>query len=214
MLSKDETIDLVTIGDSLTQGHPPPHNYHPGKYQHSMLTVLEEAGYSIMCRNHGIGGQEAEQIAIRVPEALPCDIISIMAGTNDCWRYAQFSEEMAGDMRKHVMAQLERAVMFAKDGNSGSDTQVILCSIPPTRPGSGSSPQTLESIKILRERIEELCQQKDIIFCDVYKAMSGTGGQAQRGLVKPDGVHFTDEGNKVCGTAIGETILSFLESEN
>lgn len=214
MTFKNKTIDLVTIGNSLTQGHPPPHNNHPGKYQYTLLKVTEKAGYSVVCRNYGIGGQEAEQIAIRVPNALPCDIISILAGTNDCWRYSTYSDDLAADMRDYVLKQLKRAVNYAKNGPNGEEIIVILCSIPPTRPGNGSSSGTLESIKKLRPRIKKLCAEEGIHFCDVYKAMADIDGQAKKNLVMQDGVHFTDDGNAACGEAIGQKIVQILDGRS
>jgi lysophospholipase L1-like esterase len=212
MFSKNKPIKIVTIGDSLTQGNPPPHSHHPGQYQYFMLKILTEAGYAIDNWNCGIGGQIMNEIAVRIPGVMPTDIIAISGGTNDCWRYSNFDEEIGNDMIADVLENMQIAINNAKKGSK----VIILCSIPATIPGKGASPEMLKNIIKARPKIEKLAKDNGIYFCDIYKAFAdekATNGQAKQGLTTPDGVHFIEKGNQAFGECLGKCILKIIESQ-
>ncbi|MHA1821429.1 MAG: SGNH/GDSL hydrolase family protein [Promethearchaeota archaeon] len=214
--SNNIELKWVSYGNSLTQGDPPPY-LHQGKYQYWAMQVLKKAGYNIFEENHGIGGQLAGEISIRVPNGMPADIITIMAGTNDCWRFSDYSEDLSSDMRKDVLEQLELAVKFAREGGAKvlKKPVIILCSVPAIRVTKATSPNILQNIIKLRDEIKSLANKLNVYFCDVYEAMldPADNKQARAELVILDGVHFTVEGNKVVGSKVGNCIVEALKKE-
>ena len=150
------------------------------------------------------------EITIRIPGALPSDIISISGGTNDIWRYSNWDEEMAADMREDVLEQMEIAIDTIKKGPNGDKTFIILCSTPPILPSIAASLKASDNAIVIRDEIESLAKKKNIIFCDIFTAMADEKGRALKELVGPDGVHFTPEGNHAFGECLGKTMLEII----
>jgi lysophospholipase L1-like esterase len=69
----------------------------------------------------------------------------------------------------------------------------------------------LENILEINKRLKQLAFDKQIVFCDVHKAMVDSNGDILEELADFDGIHFTLEGKKVCGDNIGKSILELLE---
>ena len=208
-------IKIVTFGDSLTQGNPPPHKYHPHKYQYWMskkiiaMGIVENSFYDV---NYGIGGQLMGEISVRIPNSLPADIISITGGTNDCWRYSDWDEELSKDMRNDVLEEMEEAINYARNGPNGNEIKIILCSVPPVLPGKNLG-NMLKNIILLRDSIKELSVKHKTYFCDIYEAMldKDSKGSVRSNLVIGDGVHFTTDGNQAFGEALGEKIVQIMK---
>ena len=62
----------------------------------------------------------------------------------------------------------------------------------------------------INKRLKRLAFEKYILLCDVHGAMTNSENEIRDGLVEYDGVHFTLEGNKACGCAIGNSILELM----
>jgi lysophospholipase L1-like esterase len=213
MFSKTKPIKIATFGDSLTQGGAPPNCEHPGVYQYFMVKILEKAGWIVNSVNWGIGGELMGQIAARVPQALPVEIISIAGGTNDVWRYSNFDDEMSREVVDGVIEEMDRAVDFVLKGPNGKKTKIIVCSTPPILPSNAVSTAASDNAIKLRGMIEEYAKKKKVFFCDIFAAMKDKSGRARKELVNPDGVHFTIEGNKAFGETLGKKILEIIEGK-
>ena len=50
------------------------------------------------------------------------------------------------------------------------------------------------------------------LLCDVHGAMQNETEFMRPGLSVPDGVHFTKEGDRVCGETFGQTIFQYLQT--
>ncbi|MHA1339000.1 MAG: SGNH/GDSL hydrolase family protein [Promethearchaeota archaeon] len=209
---KSKPIKICTFGDSLTQGNPPPNHGHPGKYQYFMLKVLAQEGYIIDEWNFGIGGQIMGEIARRIPDGLPTDILVISGGTNDCWRWSNLGEEISADMRADVLEQMEFAIDQTLNGPNGKDIKIILCSIPPIYPTSAAPKNAAINVKKLCPEIKKLAKRKGVYFCDIFSAMADENGFARKDLVIADGVHFTHKGNKVFGETLANCILKIIKN--
>lgn len=211
LFSKSKIIKIATFGDSLTQGNPPPNCEHPGTYQHFMVKILEKEGWMINSVNWGIGGQLMGQISVRIPQALPVDIISITGGTNDVWRYSNFDEEMSKEVREGIIEEMNRAIDLVINGPNGNKTQIILCSTPPILPSIAASVAASDNVIKVRPMIEALAKRRNVYYCDIFASMQDNNGRARKELVVPDGVHFTQEGNKVFGETLGKKIIEIIE---
>ncbi|GAB4329960.1 MAG: hypothetical protein Kow0069_37590 [Promethearchaeota archaeon] len=213
-------LKIVTLGDSLTQGSPPP-CLHPDTYQYHMLAAMRERGVGVGpdvhvdVVNHGVGGQVAAQVVDRIPGALDPDVdaVVLMAGTNDAWRYTAYDEEMAADVRDDVVQTLVAGVkkcLELREVSAHRLEVVVLCAVPPVGAVPSIPKYMGSTIEAINERLATACTRLGVTFCDVHEAMRGEGGRARPDLVVGDGVHFTRKGYEACGRRIGACVASAL----
>ncbi len=203
-------VRIATIGDSLTQGNPPPNFRHPGTYQYWMQERLKKAGIQTIITNWGIGGQVAHEIALRVPQTIPTDILVIIGGTNDVWRYSSFNEEMSLEMSDDVVEQLASGAKLAKLGEEGGARYVLLCSVPPYVKLPTLPRDAQKNLGRINGGIKDLCKREGYHFCDVHAAMSLPDGTGNPKNFTNDGVHFAHAGNRACGEAVARCIEKII----
>ncbi|MHA1793721.1 MAG: SGNH/GDSL hydrolase family protein [Promethearchaeota archaeon] len=212
---KDKIWKIVTLGDSLTQGNPPPEfrDGNVGKYQYFLYTSLLESGFKVDIRNHGIGGQLMGQIVNRLEATLPADIIVIMGGTNDIWHYGHV-EGIQDEIEEDLVEQLTRAVAIVRK-NDGSSylNKLVICSIPPFGANSDPGKTLTYLVNRFNKVIEDFCLENGVFFCDVNKAMRKDDDlkHARPENVIQDGVHFTPVGNEACGKQIARCCMELMK---
>jgi lysophospholipase L1-like esterase len=224
---EQDLITISTIGDSLTEGSIRASiigdNYiqMPNCYQGWTYNWLHHQGMSTEIRNYGIGGQIIEEICgrIAVTVSLPTDLIVIMAGTNDLWRYS----DMDPDIEKEISeAQLERyreiipKVVQLQTKKGLSPPMFVICSIPPFGNVKMLPKNVQKAVKFVNSELEKFVvawKESPIMFCDVHKAMRGDDFFMREGLAIADGVHFTIDGNKACGEAIAKCIFMQMKKK-
>jgi lysophospholipase L1-like esterase len=206
---------VVTMGDSLTQGGVPPEHRHgnPGQYQWFAYQYLKEHGIDVDIWNLGIGGQTIGQIVGRIGPALPADVVTVMGGTNDVWHFAETMAGFENEIVEGIIDEHTRGINVIRSHPGCKKTRVILCSLPPMGNVKTLTKAMLDAVNDANVKIEALCKKERAIFCDVNKAMRGdeVNKYARPELVLPDGVHFTEAGNKACGEAIARCILAILK---
>lgn len=203
------------MGDSLTQGSPPPEHRHgnPGQYQWFMYDLLRSTGISADIWNLGIGGQKMGEIIDRIKSALPADVVTVMGGTNDVWHFAAAMVGFENEIVEGIIEEHVRGINIIRSHPGCKKTRVILCSLPPMGNVKTLTKAMRETVNNASVQIEALCKKEGTIFCDVNKAMRGddVNKYARPELVNPDGVHFTEAGNKACGEAIARCIAAVLK---
>lgn len=166
LLQTGTPVDVVFIGDSITQGWPDkrPAFFSPGR----------------VCR--GIGGQTTPQMVLRMMAdviALRPRQVHIMGGTND----------LAGNTGpitpEQTLDNLAAMALLAK----AHRIKVLFGSIPPAanfpwRPGL----ETAQAIAALNGRIAGLARQLKVRFVDYTPALADAAGGMKPGLAY-DGVH-------------------------
>nr|MDO8083669.1 SGNH/GDSL hydrolase family protein [Candidatus Sigynarchaeum springense]MDO8118896.1 SGNH/GDSL hydrolase family protein [Candidatus Sigynarchaeota archaeon] len=206
---------VVTMGDSLTQGGVPPEHRHgnPTQYQWFMYNFLKEKGIEVDIWNLGIGGQTIGQIVARIEPALPADVVTVMGGTNDIWHFAAAMAGFENEIVDGIIEEHTRGINIIRSHPGCKNTHVILCSIPPMGNVKILTKAMLDAVNDANVKIESLCKQERVIFCDVNKAMRGdeVNKYARPELVGPDGVHFTEAGNKACGEAIARCVAATVK---
>ncbi len=219
MTHHEMQITVVTIGDSLTQGNPPPEHRHgnTGKFQGFLLDYLRKHGIEADIWNFGIGGQLAGQIVDRVGEATRAanpDVVVIMGGTNDVWRFSQAGEGITDEIAEGVTDDLERGVACVR--KESTKVKIVLCSIPAFANVNTLVPEMFEAIKKTNKQILKICERSGCTFCDVNASMrvEEKYGYCNPTLVIADGVHFTPEGNKTVGEKIGACIKSLFPQKS
>jgi lysophospholipase L1-like esterase len=177
-------------------------------YQYWLAKTLASLGVELQFRNLGMGGAVSASIAQQVPRAIPTDLLIIMGGTNDCWLYSSQSDHIQNqECQTEVVSQLGLAIQMGLEGGA---EHVILCTIPPIRVNMDASWQMYANILEINKRLKRLAFDKSIPLCDVHGAMANSQNEIRDGLVEYDGVHFTLDGNKACGYAIGNCILELM----
>jgi lysophospholipase L1-like esterase len=166
LLASRAPVDVVFMGDSITQGWPDkrPDFFTTGR----------------ICR--GIGGQTTPQMVLRMmSDVLPLrpKIVHIMGGTND----------IAGNTGpitlSETIANLEAMALIAK----GVGITVIIGSVPPAanfpwRPGL----ETAQAIAAMNDQIRQLAIRHGVIFADYTPVLANGLGGMRDGLAY-DGVH-------------------------
>lgn len=203
-------VRIATIGDSLTQGNPPPNFHHPGTYQHWTKEWLKKAGIKTLITNWGIGGQVSHEIALRIPQTIPTDILVIMGGTNDIWRYSSFDDEMSAEMSEDVVEQLAGGAKRANHGVNGGAKHILFCSVPPFVKVPTAPRDAQKNLIRINAGIKDLCAKEGYYFCDVNAAMCLPDGTGDPKKHLADGVHFTVAGNQACGETIAKCIAKII----
>lgn len=210
-------MKIITMGDSLTQGHPPPEHRagNPAKFQSYMYDHLVKKGIEADIWNLGIGGQLIGQIVHRIEPALPADIVVIMGGTNDVWRFAAIEDDIIDEVVEGIMEEIAYGINVVKKHPGKKNCKVLLCSIPPFGDVETVDIRMLHAVNKTNLEIQESCQgNENVFFCDVNAAMRLDVPEkyAKPDLVIADGVHFTFAGNKACGEAIARCIAGLVKS--
>jgi lysophospholipase L1-like esterase len=209
------SLKIITMGDSLTQGSPPPEHRHgnPGQYQSFMYQLLRQEGINPDIWNLGIGGQKTGEIVSRIAAALPADVVTIMGGTNDIWHFANAMVGFEHEIVEGIVEEHERGMKIVRSHPGCKHSRVVLCSIPPFGDVKALTSRMLDTVNQANLEIEALCKKEHATFCDVNKAMRGDEVHkfALPELVVPDGVHFTVAGNKACGEAMARCIVALMK---
>ncbi|MBD3351486.1 MAG: hypothetical protein GF364_08360 [Candidatus Lokiarchaeota archaeon] len=203
---------ITCIGDSLTAGHSGPLNEPtPETYQYWLREYLVEHlrsvnHQSIFFNNFGVGGAVSYRIYQQLDLVDKTDWIIIMGGTNDFWFFSSLSdEEQNQECINDVLKNLENTILSCKKKDI---KKIVICSIPPVLVGESANLKMHENILKANKRIQKLASNQQIIFCDIHLAMRNKKLQMKSKNCMLDGVHFSVDGNRACGYAIGKTILA------
>lgn len=224
-MSLAKLIIIKTIGDSLTEGSGREsvlgkNPRIPGQYQSWLYHAMIQKGFDVEVTNFGIGGQLIHEICGRFNVCTPADFIITMGGTNNVWRYSGLGEEIYEDMWQELWEQYTMAIpkaITAQKKQNGEIPIVLINAIPPI----GDNPRLQKTMQgtllYINKKLEQAIKawnKPNVIFCDVHKAMriSDSNMYADPKLVVADGVHFTPEGNRVCGECIAQKIMEFLNN--
>ena len=183
LLASHEPVDVVFIGDSITEGW---FDKRPGFFTRGRI-------------NRGIGGQTSSQMVLRMYSdvvALRPKAVHIMAGTND----------IAGNTGPMTAQMTENNFRAMSDIAMRHGIQVLLAPVPPAaaypwRP----KVQTRARIAELNRWLEKFAHDTGALWVDYRKVLDDGTGAMRPGLAY-DGVHPTEAGYDAMATVI-EPIL-------
>jgi lysophospholipase L1-like esterase len=205
-------ITISTIGDSLTEGSARQSAVGeamelPWTYQYWAWRALDARGIRATIRNRGIGGETANQIAARIQETLPADVVAVMGGTNDCWRYADMAPDDP-DFVEELVDDVVSTLSGAYDAVLAAGTRaLVICAVPcvGNRP---SLPRNMaEAIRRINTRLQATAESLGAYFCDLHAGMRGPNGWMDPANDIGDGVHFSIAGNRACGETVAATLV-------
>lgn len=156
-------VDLCCLGDSITQ-----------KFE------WQDALPGWQVANRGIGSDTTEGIRARLDsvKALQPTVISLMAGINDL------------STRNPEEVTTSYALLLDALAQELPDTTVIVNSVLPV---SNSHPIDNQNVRSLNATIEALCQDRGLLFLNLYDSFVGENGCLKDNLTT-DSVHLTPTG--------------------
>ena len=171
ILAAREKVDIVFMGDSITQGWK---DLHPSFFKPGRV-------------GRGIGGQTTPQMLVRMmPDVVDLKprVVHIMAGTNDiAGNTGPMTQEMTRDNFRAMTAIAQHHKI-----------KVILASIPPAlnfpwRPGL----ETVKPIRELNAWLKDYAKSIGATYVDYHPVLADANGGMLTGLAN-DGVHPTVAG--------------------
>ncbi len=203
---KYKNVDIMCVGDSITQGVyiPGGYRYYLYEYLYSNGAVFSMSGPEKTKSDNrlpdrysghaGYGGYKIDQITAMAGAlaGYDCDVYTLMIGIND-----YLGNQSAGAIDRYK--SLITALLDAKP-----DAIIYCCSLAPV---SGQS-----SEYELGTQMPSICEEfrnqgKKVYSVDIFNADGWKGGDC---FYEGDTVHPNENGNKIIGYALGDAILDTI----
>jgi len=190
------TVNVACIGDSLTQGG----------YPSVLQELLKAREPSCEWRVHNLGFLGADtkdwlerylaSSKVRGVAAAGVDVYCVMLGTNDAQVKLSFNEQHY----RERLTQIGRALM-----NEG--VPVLLISPPPVEPGAFFTKHI--DVRVANTMLPRIVPEiANGIGCGFADAFSALGGAVPKHEALADGVHLTQEGNRLVANAVLNAVLN------
>jgi lysophospholipase L1-like esterase len=184
--AKKGNIDLLFVGDSITQGW-------------NENTVWQRYYGQRHAANFGIGGDRTQHVLWRIQngelDGIEPKVTVVMIGTNNL--DDDTPDEIAQGI-KSIVAELRKRL---------PKTQVLLLAVFPRSP----KPDTLrDRIHSINEKIARLDDGSHVRFLDIGKAFLNADGTISP-EVMPDYLHLSTKGYRIWAEAIEPTLWSMLD---
>jgi lysophospholipase L1-like esterase len=223
-MPKTKFLVIKTIGDSLTEGSVREavigaRIEMPNIFQYWLYAALKKELIDSEVWNLGIGGQTINQICDRFQQCVPADVIVSMGGTNDVWRYTDMLDDGATDIAEDIVEHYAKVIPEAEATQLESKNTgplILINSVPPFGNVKAHSSKRHNMIKKVNQSIQDWIAEQNmpnLVYCDIYTAMSDDDGFARSELVIPDGVHFTPKGNQAVGECIASYVIEAVKSQ-
>jgi lysophospholipase L1-like esterase len=185
-LARQGDIDLLFLGDSITQG------WHENGTWQRFYTPRKAA-------NFGIGGDRTEHVLWRIQNGelagIAPRVTVLMIGTNNV--SSDTPDEIAQGISA-VVSEVRRRL---------PRTKVLLLGIFPRSP----KPDSLrERIKSVNQRIAKLDDGSQVRFLDIGQAFLSDDGTITREIM-PDYLHLSRRGYRIWADAMEPTLWSMLD---
>jgi lysophospholipase L1-like esterase len=184
--TKKGQIDLLFLGDSITQGW-------------NENTVWQRFYGPRHAANFGIGGDRTQHVLWRIQngelDGIDPKVTVLMIGTNNL--HDDTPDEIAQGI-KTIIAELR---------NRLPKTQVLLLGVFPRSPKPDSA---RERIKSINEKIARLDDGSHVRYLDIGKAFLNADGTLSP-EVMPDFLHLSTKGYRIWAEAMEPTLWSMLD---
>jgi lysophospholipase L1-like esterase len=184
--TKKGPIDLLFLGDSITQGW-------------NENTVWQRYYGPRHAANFGIGGDRTQHVLWRIQngelDGIEPKVTVLMIGTNN----------LSGDTPDEIAQGIKTIV--AELRNRLPKTQVLLLGVFPRSPKPDSA---REQIKTINEKIARLDDGSHVRYLDIGKAFLNSDGTISP-EVMPDYLHLSTKGYRIWAEAMEPTLWSMLD---
>ncbi len=198
-------VVFVFLGDSVTAGYQQGPGYLPPRY-YPFTNMLEssirmklkelESDIDVAIENKGLDGDSTSGMVDRFQRSVAVekpDYVVIMGGLNDLFT------RIPGD---DVYRNLVKLTDMTKEIGA---VPIVLSTTP-----VAGSPDFNAQIKELNDKVQEYCEERNIVFFDLFSQLVEGGVLAEE--YSNDGVHISDRGytkiiselfNRLMGIAVG-----------
>jgi|SRR5579863_2743468 len=189
--AKQGNVDVIFIGDSITQG-----------WEVDGAEVWKLRYESRHALNAGIGGDRTQHVLWRLDNGnvdnISPKLAVVMIGTNN------FSDDPAEDIARGIKAIVEKL------GSKLPTTKVLLLGIFPR----GEKPDELLRAKniYVNAIIKTLHDGKRVYYLDINRKLLKADGEQDREIM-PDLVHLSPKGYEIWGSAIEAKVAELLEEK-
>jgi lysophospholipase L1-like esterase len=184
--TKKGQIDLLFLGDSITQGW-------------NENTVWQRYYGPRHAANFGIGGDRTQHVLWRIQngelDGIDPKVTVLMIGTNN----------LSGDTPDEIAQGIKTIV--AELRNRLPKTQVLLLGVFPRSPKPDAA---REQIKTINEKIARLDDGSHVRYLDIGKAFLNSDGTISP-EVMPDYLHLSTKGYRIWAEAMEPTLWSMLD---
>jgi lysophospholipase L1-like esterase len=192
--TKEGKIDLLFLGDSITQGWLG--GAEPGKK--SPQEVWDKFYVPRNAANFGIGGDRTQNILWRINhgevDGIKPKVVVLMIGTNNV--HADTPAEIADGIA--AIVKLLRKKL--------PETKVLLLGVFPRGPKPDSTRDRLKSVNL---RIQKLDDGKMIRYLDIGPKFLDEDGTASQEIM-PDFIHLSGKGYQIWAEAIEPTLKEMM----
>ena len=193
---------VAALGDSLTAGYMSPGftgypRYSP--YTVALETMLRRryagSAIDVAVENMGVNGDTAAGMRERLQSvaSLAPEVVVIWAGINDLYTGRALEEVIKGIIE---LVQLVKQI----------DAAPVVCGMAPV----AGSPHFNQRIRRVNAAVEGLLKEMDVIFVDLYGALSCGEGRL-RGEYSDDGVHLSVDGYRVVAERVYGALCPLLD---
>jgi beta-glucosidase len=186
---KQGNVDLIFIGDSITQG-----------WEGAGKEAWEKNYAKRNAVNLGIGGDRTQHVLWRLDhgniDGIHPKLAVLMIGTNNSNRDDNTAEEIGAGIEAIVKRLREKL----------PETKVLILAIFPR--GEQPNPQREKNAKA-SEIAAKLADNKMVYYLDIGPKFLGDGGSLSKDIM-PDYLHLTPKGYEIWATAIEPTVAQLM----
>lgn len=186
--AKDGKLDLLFLGDSITQGW-------------NNNAVWQKAYGTLKAANFGIGGDTTENVLWRIQngeiEGLSPKVVVLLIGTNNFGLEGHQPDAVAKGVAAIVQTLRKKL----------PSTKVLLLAVFPRdeKPDAGSR----KAIKKLNELIAPLADKKNIRFLDIGAKLANPDGTLSTDVM-PDFLHLSEKGYQIWADAMDPLLKEMM----
>ena len=189
--AKADNIDLLFMGDSITD------NWRTSRGK----AIWEKYYGQRHAANFGIGGDRTQHVLWRIEngelDGIDPKVIVLMIGTNN----------RGSDSPDQISEAIEKIVAVMRDKCPKS--KILLLAIFP-RNRDKDTPQQMETIHKVNERIAKLDDGKTVRYLDINHVFLGPDGKVPKDIM-PDFLHPNEHGYQLWADATEPTLAKMLQ---
>jgi lysophospholipase L1-like esterase len=188
--AKQGDIDLLFVGDSITQG-----------WKGSGKEVWERFYGPRKSANFGIGGDRTQHVLWRLEngeiDGISPKVVVLMIGTNNV---GDNSPEQIADGIKAIVGKLRTKL---------PESKILLLAVFPRDETRSARRERLIAVN---ERISKLAEDKMVTFLDIGQHFLDEDGTLSKDIM-PDYLHLSSKGYRIWADAMEPTLWSLLEAK-
>jgi len=192
--AKEGKIDVLFLGDSITQG-----------WMEAGKKVWEKTFAPMNAANFGIGGDKTENVLWRINngeiDGIAPKVVVLLIGINNTWTAKNTEAETKGKAiaggTKAIVAKLQEKLPNAK---------ILLHAVFPMKDGLPPI------VKVINAEAAKLDNKPKVRFIDIGAKLANADGTVSKEVME-DGLHLTEKGYQIWADAIEPIVKEMMNKE-